>query len=137
LTLSTNKAIKTLKDTLSSNAFLSIITNITGIALIPHRIDLSAHIYRKGGHLLCHDDDIAESDSVSRRIAFIIYLVDDDWSVEDGGQLQLFDKDERNYPGDVTRSIVPRFNSFAFFEVFPCSYHQVQEVFKRDRVSIR
>lgn len=54
--------------------------------------------YQKGGHLLCHDDDIKESDFVNgkisikigRKVAFILYLVDDQWKEEDGGLLDLF-----------------------------------------------
>lgn len=84
------------------------------------------------------------SSSYSRRIAFIIYLVQPDWSLSDGGCLQLFESVSDAtlglyaQPGRIVKSLVPRFNSMAFFEVTPTSYHQVQEVLRRDdRVSIR
>lgn len=35
--------------------------------------------------LLCHDDKLE-----GRRIAFILYLVPEDWSEEDGGHLELY-----------------------------------------------
>ena len=35
--------------------------------------------------LLCHDDKVED-----RQIAFIYYLVPDDWSQDDGGRLDLF-----------------------------------------------
>lgn len=44
--------------------------------------------------LLCHDDHIEEEE---RRIAFILYLVDKDWTEEDGGHLDLFGKDGTDY----------------------------------------
>lgn len=36
-------------------------------------------------YLLCHDDQLE-----NRKIAFILYLTESDWSNEDGGQLELF-----------------------------------------------
>jgi Rps23 Pro-64 3,4-dihydroxylase Tpa1-like proline 4-hydroxylase len=41
---------------------------------------------------LCHDDDI-HGTIEGRRIAFIYYLVPDDWKETDGGALDLFDTD--------------------------------------------
>ncbi|KAJ3218707.1 Prolyl 3-hydroxylase ogfod1 [Clydaea vesicula] len=99
-------------------------------------------MYPTAGYLLCHDDDVQDwksSDSevtYSRRIAFIIYLTEKDWTAENGGLLQLFDE-LNGQPNKVVTSIVPKYNSFAFFEVLPTSYHQVQEVFrKNERISI-
>jgi Rps23 Pro-64 3,4-dihydroxylase Tpa1-like proline 4-hydroxylase len=43
-------------------------------------------------YLLCHDDDI-HGTIEGRRIAFIYYLVPDDWKETDGGTLDLFDTD--------------------------------------------
>ena len=61
-----------------------------------------------------------------RRIAYILYLVPEDWSDEDGGALDLFSS-ENGQPTKVAKSIVPSFNAFAFFEVSPTSYHQVRK----------
>jgi Rps23 Pro-64 3,4-dihydroxylase Tpa1-like proline 4-hydroxylase len=41
---------------------------------------------------LCHDDDI-HGTIEGRRIAFIYYLVPEDWKETDGGTLDLFDTD--------------------------------------------
>ena len=43
-------------------------------------------------YLLCHDDDI-HGTVEGRRIAFIYYLVSEDWKETDGGTLDLFSTD--------------------------------------------
>jgi len=45
-------------------------------------------------YLLCHDDDI-HGTVEGRRIAFIYYLVPENWQETDGGALDLFDTDSR------------------------------------------
>ena len=40
-------------------------------------------------YLLCHDDELE-----GRRVAFIMYLVPEDWEENDGGLLELFDTGE-------------------------------------------
>jgi len=50
-------------------------------------------------------------------IAYILYLVPENWGAEDGGSLDLFDVNEQLQPGQVVKSIVPQWNSFVFFEV--------------------
>lgn len=70
--------------------------------------------------LLCHDDELD-----GRRIAYILYLVDEDWSSSDGGNLDLFDVDENNQPRCVAASVTPAWNSFGFFAVTTKSFHQV------------
>jgi Rps23 Pro-64 3,4-dihydroxylase Tpa1-like proline 4-hydroxylase len=75
-----------------------------------------------GCHLLCHDDELE-----GRRIAFILYLVPKDWSLEDGGTLDLFSSDELGQPQNITTSIVPVWNSLLFFAVTPQSFHQVSQ----------
>ena len=46
--------------------------------------------------LLCHDDELE-----GRRIAYILYLVPEEWSAADGGSLDLFDVDAAGHPRDV------------------------------------
>ena len=48
----------------------------------------------------------------------------EDWTAEDGGALDLFSS-ENGKPTKVAKSICPSFNAFAFFEVSPASFHQV------------
>lgn len=79
-----------LRDTIYSDVFVSTMSNLVGFDL-DYTPDLSVHKYEKGNYLLCHDDDIKDDAFMHGRIiAFIIYLVDEDWSKEDGGALELF-----------------------------------------------
>jgi prolyl 3-hydroxylase /prolyl 3,4-dihydroxylase len=70
--------------------------------------------------LLCHDDELE-----GRRIAYILYLVDEDWTSADGGNLDLYSVDERKQPDRIVTSLLPVWNSLAFFAVSPTSFHQV------------
>ncbi|KAL1925038.1 uncharacterized protein VTP21DRAFT_4692 [Calcarisporiella thermophila] len=124
-----------LRNYIYSSKFISLMSRLTDIELSPYPIDLSAHQYRYKNYLLCHDDDINEGEK-GRRIAFILYLVPEDWSLEDGGTLDLFDTDERNNPRKIVHSIVPRWNSLAFFELSRASYHQVSQVLRPDRTRV-
>jgi len=133
LSQSCTPAISRLRSIIYSSNFTKTISRLTGITdLHPSKIDLSSHRYPPGGHLLCHDDDIADYEGVGRRIAFIVYLTPDDWSVNDGGMLQFFEEDK------VKVSIVGSFGAFCMFVVEGGrSLHQVQEVLgNRDRLSI-
>ncbi|TPX37992.1 hypothetical protein SmJEL517_g00236 [Synchytrium microbalum] len=99
-------------------------------------IDISGHKYPPMGFLACHDDDIG-TDKTHRRVAFIVYLVDKDWNEGDGGRLNLFDADDNSQPSKIIKSIIPQWNTIAFFKVSPTSYHEVEEVLgRRDRVSV-
>jgi hypothetical protein len=122
------KSLKQLHTFLSSPDFVQWLSDMTGIELSAgHSVDLAGQRYPCGGHLLCHDDAITE-DAFIRRVAFIIYLVPCDWNGErDGGRLDLFEvNSDTGLPIDkVAGSIVPQWNSMAFFEVTPTSYHQV------------
>jgi hypothetical protein len=90
---SQSPALARLHGVISSDAFTNWMNALTGIELISGRVDLAGQRYLQGGHLLCHDDDIADADC-GRRIAFILYLVPPDgeggWADSDGGQLELY-----------------------------------------------
>jgi len=126
------------RDVLYSPAFRSWIEGVTGVVTKP-TIDCSAAKYSRGAHLLCHDDDLS-----TRRIAFILYLVPAGWSPEDGGSLDLYDSVSAGAayaptPTTVAARITPAWNSLAFFEVTPASFHSVAEVLsdaKGTRLSI-
>lgn len=60
------------------------------------------------------------------------YLVPPSWTAEDGGRLDLYSTDADGQPSTITKSLIPSWNSFAFFEVSPISYHQVSEVLTSD-----
>lgn len=83
-----------LRDALYSEEFTNFISAATGVRLYPNRPDLSSHQYHNGDHLLAHDDDVQgelDMGDEGRRIAFILYLVDQDWTEEDGGSLDLYE----------------------------------------------
>uniref|UniRef100_A0A0B6ZQG4 Prolyl 4-hydroxylase alpha subunit domain-containing protein n=1 Tax=Arion vulgaris TaxID=1028688 RepID=A0A0B6ZQG4_9EUPU len=130
LNYSQSKALSTFRSLCEDmKIFLS---NVTGIPL-NSKIDLFCSQYKYTDILLCHDDELEE-----RRIAFIYYLVPEQWSLSDGGTLDLFDSDELGQPKNIVKSIVPKRNSFLFFEVSAASFHQVAEVLtdKMTRLSI-
>lgn len=86
---SAHAQIQKLISQLFSPAWISLMSHLTGIKLSA-TVDISCQKYPPGGYLLCHDDDMGE-DEDSRRIAFILYLVEPDWNAQqDGGHLQLY-----------------------------------------------
>lgn len=120
-----------MKEVIYSQEFRAFLQGVTGIELSTV-VDISASKYWSGCQLLCHDDEWE-----GRRIAFIFYLVPEDWSEEDGGTLDLFECDAAGQPRTVTESILPVWNNFLFFEVTPTSFHQVAEVLSsKQRMSI-
>lgn len=125
LSIATKTYIKMLHKTLQKDltSWMERNTRIT----LNGKISMSSASYYDTDHLLCHDDNLED-----RRIAFILYLMDE-WSVEDGGALDLFDTDEHGLPKNVVRSLVPEYNSFVFFEVLDNSYHQVAEVTSHEK----
>ncbi|KAF8938756.1 Oxoglutarate and iron-dependent oxygenase degradation C-term-domain-containing protein [Dissophora ornata] len=135
LRLSRKPHIAALKNAIYSQEFFAMMTSLTGIDLDPSVIDLNGNQYHEGCYLLCHDDDI-KNEKEGRRIAFILYLVDEDWSAADGGALDLFKCNETGYPVEVMHSLVPVRNTLAFFELSSVSYHQVAEVLTRDKSRI-
>ena len=118
--------------------FREWISSVTGIQL-NSTVDMSCARYDQTGNfvtqinkplkidfclrldvLLCHDDELE-----GRRIAYILYLVDEDWEKCDGGTLDLFAVDSENRPTSIVSSVIPQWNSFSFFAVTPSSFHQV------------
>lgn len=98
---------------------------ITG-ANLNNRLDIAGSCYEHTHVLLPHDDRMEE-----RKFAFIFYLTPD-WEEEWGGQLNLFNADEKHYPTDVAKKIVPKENNFLFFEINHqeghTSWHCVEEI---------
>ncbi|OTF77654.1 2-oxoglutarate and iron-dependent oxygenase domain-containing protein, partial [Euroglyphus maynei] len=107
----------------------SLLENITGMQLNDN-VALTFSKYEQNDYLLCHDDQLEQ-----RKIAFILYLVDDQWSATDGGELELFATEtpdtNGNYdaqPSKITARLTPKSNTFTFFEVNQSSFHQVSEI---------
>lgn len=80
---------------LNSEAFLSFLEEMTGIGgLIPDPYYLGGglHETKRGGHLGVHADfNIHNRMKLVRRLNLLIYL-NDDWSPEYGGELELWDR---------------------------------------------
>ncbi|XP_065577034.1 prolyl 3-hydroxylase OGFOD1-like isoform X2 [Artemia franciscana] len=104
------------------NQFRKWLIEVTGIKLNA-TVDVSCAQYSSTDVLLCHDDELE-----GRRIAFIFYLVDENWTADDGGTLDLYSSDEHGDPVKIAKRIIPKKNTLVLFEVTPISYHQVSEV---------
>ncbi|KAL3898292.1 MAG: hypothetical protein SGPRY_012872 [Prymnesium sp.] len=129
-----------LREAIYSPAFRSFIEQVTGCPPLTAKTDLSCNTYKRGGHLLCHDDVIG-----TRCVSFILYLSwkGKEWREELGGGLELYPVDASGEGAPVvshTPSAVvpPQFASMAFFTVQPGrSYHAVAEVLSSEpRLSI-
>ncbi len=137
------KAVKTpliskLREVLYSDVVCKALSQISGIELFGldniSKPDFFAAVYNDTSRLLCHDDELE-----GRRIAFILYLVPEDWCDADGGHLDLFEHEADSFlPTHKARALLPKWASFTFFEVSELSYHQVREVLSanKHRVSI-
>jgi len=125
ITSSSVKELKDFRGFLLCEEFLSYMESITGLTLKRGAMDLAASLYEDTDYLLPHDDQLE-----GRKIAFLLYLSTMGKSV--GGALGLLDKKLK-----TVKRIVPQFNTFAFFEVSPHSYHEVEEVLKdKQRITL-
>lgn len=112
------------------NYFREWLEEVTG-AILEESGDLSCCVYKNTDLLLCHDDELE-----GRRIAFIYYLVPEDWKEQDGGLLDLFSVDKNGHPDSVVKSLTPASNSLIFFEVSEKSFHQVSEVLSENKTRL-
>jgi len=124
-----NTTLKLLRDTLINRDFINFIEELTKTKISQTKIDMSASLYKKGDYLLCHDDRLEK-----RKLAYIIYL--STLKKEDGGSLNLFSSIDKN-PQKIEKKIFPKANSFMIFEVTSSSFHEVEEILrKNERISI-
>lgn len=126
-----------LKQAIYSPQYRAYMERLIGLPpnTLTKQVDCAANCHAPGCHLLCHDDVIG-----NRKVSFIIYLTDKEWTREDGGCLELYPSSEKREPQvNPSKTIVPDFNSMAFFQVLPgLSFHAVQEVFgDRPRLSLQ
>jgi Rps23 Pro-64 3,4-dihydroxylase Tpa1-like proline 4-hydroxylase len=125
-----------LRDALYSPGFRAFLRAVTGCGPLSGRTqDMSVNTYRRGCHLLNHDDVIG-----TRRVSYILYMPLPHgapfapWDPAWGGALELYPTEPG--PGGVPQptctpvaSIPPSWNQFIFFEVQPGrSFHSVEEV---------
>ncbi|KAH8917955.1 hypothetical protein BT69DRAFT_1301409 [Atractiella rhizophila] len=84
----------------------------------------------------CHDDNITSEEyeeGKGRRIAYILYLVDEAWSSTDGGALELYSIDSSAQPLPTpSTTLTPAFGTIALFEATPTSFHSVSQVLAKD-----
>ncbi|KLO03844.1 hypothetical protein SCHPADRAFT_884391, partial [Schizopora paradoxa] len=123
----------TFRDALYSASFRSFVRKVTGCGpLSGSKQDMSVNSYKKGCHLLNHDDVIG-----SRRVSYIFYMPlpnSQEWKSEWGGALELYPVKEGrsgiNEPECIPSKVIPpSWNQFVFFEVQPGhSFHSVEEV---------
>ena len=106
----------------NSRPFIRVLENITGIkGLIPDPFFIGAGIHeiRQGGHLSIHADfNHHRLLNLERRINVLIYL-NEDWSPEYGGQLELWDSGMTK----LEHSIVPLLNRCVIFNTTSNSQH--------------
>ncbi|CEL59481.1 PKHD-type hydroxylase ofd1 OS=Schizosaccharomyces pombe (strain 972 / ATCC 24843) GN=ofd1 PE=1 SV=1 [Rhizoctonia solani AG-1 IB] len=136
-----------LREALYSPEFRQFVRGVTGCGpLSGKKQDMSVNSYRKGCHLLNHDDVIG-----TRRVSYILYMplpLGEPWRPEWGGALELYPVKELP-DGSLepeckpTKVIPPSWNQFIFFEIQPGrSFHSVEEVVvdeggnQRQRLSI-
>lgn len=116
-----------LRSALYSTKFRKLVQELTGCAELVERTDCSCNVYKRGGHLLCHDDVIG-----TRCVSYILYLSrpHKKWSPRLGGALEFYPLGEGEVP-EAQPSLVlpPEFGSMVLFTVQPgVSFHSVQEV---------
>lgn len=121
-----------LRAAIYSQEFRDAISTITGCGKLSGiKTDMLINTYRKGCHLLTHDDVIG-----LRRVSFILYMPEPGkpWKAQYGGALRLFPLVVPNVPKtDYECKFVPQFNQMAFFTVQPgLLFHDVEEV-REDR----
>lgn len=121
------ETLESIRNFFYSEEIFSFMEKECSVSLKREEIDLFCQVYNKGDYLLCHDDMLDQ-----RAIAFILYLVDDCWSVEDGGTLDLYNTDEELNPEKIAMQIVPKKNRFTFFKISSISFHQVSEIIMKN-----
>ena len=147
LKAATSPLLVRLREELYGERFRKWMGEVSGgveLSGLSHSVSMSCAVYADTHHLLCHDDRLQ-----GRRVAYILYLVPEDWEERDGGQLDLFACDgarqlqtQQHRPHQPhpqqprssrasTTSLLPRWNSFVAFQVSPSSFHAVREVTTR------
>jgi Rps23 Pro-64 3,4-dihydroxylase Tpa1-like proline 4-hydroxylase len=116
-----------LRNALYSPEFRAFVRTVTGCGPLSGRMqDMSVNSYRKGCHLLNHDDVIG-----TRRVSYILYMplpYGQPWKPEFGGALELYPMLESMEkasaegvlpePDPIPSKIIPpSWNQFVFFEI--------------------
>lgn len=105
------------------------LSNCTGYNL--NDISATCSNYTCTDYLLTHDDRKDD-----RCIAFIYYLSLHEWSENDGGMLELLNKDKNGNPGEVVRKLSPKNNQLIIFPVSNDSFHRVSEILSLEKARL-
>lgn len=110
---------------------IKLVEDITGIQ--EQMPDLSLYAgglsAMESGHFLCpHIDNSHEASRKYYRTLNLLYYVTPDWTLESGGNLELWDRNVQRHT-----TIVSKFNRLVIMETNPWSWHSVSEV-KVDRL---
>lgn len=120
-------ALKELNEALASSAFTETASSIFDIPdLLPDSELVGGGLHQTGprGRLDVHVDfNYLEARKMHRRLNILIYL-NEGWSPEWGGQLELWNRDVSKR----VHSFAPIFNRCVIFETSEISYHGVTEV---------
>ncbi len=107
---------------LNSHYFLDFLSRMTGIDKLvpdPNLRGAGIHQIGRGGFLKVHADFATHRDfALDRRLNFLLYL-NQDWSEEYGGHLELWDKDMQGPP----KRVLPILNRCVVFSTTSNSYH--------------
>lgn len=117
---------QTLQD-LCSNDFIETIKSITLIKNLYPDYGLHGgglHMHGRGGNLNIHKDySIHPKLKMQRKLNLIVYM-SDDWDPAWGGGLELWSNNpETNRPGELVKTIEPKFNRAILFDTTQDSWH--------------
>ena len=99
--------------------FLQGLTDITGLVADPDYLGGGLHETRAGGHLSIHADfNLHPTLKLERRLNLLLYL-NDDWSPEYGGDLELWDRAMKN----CRVRVAPLLGRAVIFNTDAHSYH--------------
>jgi Rps23 Pro-64 3,4-dihydroxylase Tpa1-like proline 4-hydroxylase len=118
-----NEKIKQFRDFLLDKRTISFFEYFTDSKINSNIFDMHSLKLSNTDYLLCHDDVV-----LGRQFA-VIFNLSKNWKEEYGGQLDLFDSDDKgNVLPKIPVSITPNFNQMNIFKVQQISYHQIREV---------
>lgn len=105
---------------MKSEVFCNTLSEITGIpGLTASLFGGGAHVIRPKGHLGTHVDFNRGADGSYRRLNCLLYL-NDDWTEEDGGHLELR---KNAFDPEPTVSVLPTLNTMVLFRTSEHSWH--------------
>jgi Rps23 Pro-64 3,4-dihydroxylase Tpa1-like proline 4-hydroxylase len=119
---SSSAVVRNLFAELNGEAFLAFLEEMTGIAGLipdPHFVGGGLHETKTGGHLGIHADfNIHEELKLERKLNLLIYL-NEDWSDEFGGALELWDRSMQA----CEKKVAPVFGRAVVFNTALDSFH--------------